>query len=52
MSHFRDIKTLEKFVSAHASIFNRSSHHRHINNRDTFTQNRSADLAEWRQWAA
>ena len=52
MARFRDIKTLQKFASAHASIFNHFNHDRHLNNRETFKQNRSAALAEWRQLAA
>jgi putative transposase len=52
MARFRDIKTLQKFASAHASIHNHFNHDRHLNNRDIFKQNRSAALAEWRQLAA
>ena len=52
MARFRDIKTLQKFVSAHASIHNHFNHDRHFNSRAIFKQNRSAALAEWRQLAA
>jgi len=52
MARFRDIKTLQKFASAHASIHNHFNLERHIRPRDTFKQNRSAALAEWRQLAA
>ena len=52
MSRFRDIKTLQKFASAHASINNHFNHDRHLNSRKTFKQNRSGALAEWRQLAA
>ncbi len=52
MARFRDIKTLQKFASAHASIHNHFNKDRHLNRRDTFKQNRSAALAEWRQLAA
>lgn len=52
MAKFRDIKTLQKFASAHASIHNHFNHDRHLNPRETFRQNRSAALAEWRQLAA
>jgi len=52
MAKFRDIKTLQKFASAHASIHNYFNHDRHLNHRDIFKQNRSAALAEWRQLAA
>jgi putative transposase len=52
MSKFRDIKTLQKFASIHASVHNHSNHDHHFNCRDIFKQNRSAALAEWRQLAA
>ncbi len=52
MARFRDIKTLQKFASAHASIHNHFNLDRHLNRRDIFKQNRSAALAEWRQLAA
>ena len=52
MSKFRDVKTLQKFGSIHASIHNHFNLDRHLNSRETFKQNRSAALAEWRQLAA
>ncbi len=52
MARFRDIKTLQKFAAAHASIHNHFNQDRHLNRRDIFKQNRSAALAEWRQLAA
>ncbi len=52
MARFRDIKTLQKFASAHASIQNHFNQDRHLNRRDIFKQNRSTALAEWRQLAA
>jgi len=52
MARFRDIKTLQKFASAHASIHNHFNKDRHLNRRDIFQQNRSAALAEWHQLAA
>ncbi len=52
MAKFRDIKTLQKFASVHASIHNHFNHERHLCRRDIFKQNRSAALAEWRQLAA
>ena len=51
MSQFRDIKTLQKFASTHASIHNHFNHDRHLNRRETFKEARSAALAEWRQLA-
>ena len=52
MAKFRDIKTLQKFSSVHASIHNHFNFERHLNRRDTFKQDRSVALAEWRQLAA
>ena len=52
MARFRDVKTLQKFASVHASIHNHFNHQRHLNRRETFKLNRYAALAEWRQLAA
>jgi putative transposase len=52
MARFRDIKTLQKFSSVHASINNHFNLERHLNRRKTFKENRTAALAEWRQLAA
>ena len=52
MSKFRDVKTLQKFASVHASIHNHFNLDRHLNSRQTFKENRTAALAEWRQLAA
>ena len=52
MAKFRDIKTLQKFSSVHASIHNHFNFDRHLNRRDIFKQNRSVALSEWRQLAA
>ena len=52
MPRFCDIKTLQKFASAHAPIHNHFSHDRHLNKRATFKENRSAALAEWRELLA
>ena len=52
MARFRDIKTLQKFASAHASIHNHFNQDRHLSRRDIFKKNRSAAMAEWRQLAA
>ena len=52
MARFRDIKTLQKFAAAHASIHNHFNQERHLISRETFKQNRAAALAEWRQLAA
>jgi putative transposase len=52
MARFRNIKSLQKFASAHASIHNHFNFDRHLNSRETYKQNRSAALAEWCQLAA
>ena len=52
MARFRDIKTVQKFAAAHASIHNHFNQERHLYNRETFKLNRSAALAEWCQLAA
>ena len=52
MARFRDIKTLQKFASVHASIHNHFNLDRHLTHREDFKKNRSAALAEWRQIAA
>jgi putative transposase len=46
MARFRDIKTLQKFTSTHASIHNHFNQDRHLNRRAVFKQNRSVALAE------
>ena len=52
MANFRDIKTLQKFVSVHAPIYNHFNHDRHLNRRNIFKQNRAAALTEWRELCA
>ena len=52
MAKFRDVKTLQKFASVHASIHNHFNLERHLNRRDIFKQDRAAALAEWCQLAA
>jgi putative transposase len=42
MGKFRDVKTLQKFASVHASIHNHFNQERHLNRCDIFKQNRSA----------
>jgi len=36
MSKFKDVKTLQKFSSVHASIHNHFNLDRHLNSRETF----------------
>jgi putative transposase len=52
ISKFRRHKTLQKFVSVHASIHNHFNKDRHLESRENFKAYRSATLAEWRQLAA
>ena len=52
MARFRDVKTLQKFAAAHASIHNHFNRERHLYSRENFKLKRSAALAEWRQLAA
>ena len=52
MANFRDVKTLQKFASVHASIHNHFNHERHLNRRVIFKRARAAALAVWRQLAA
>ena len=52
MSKFRDVKTLQKFASVHASIHNHFNIYRHLNRCETFKETCAAALAEWRQLAA
>ena len=58
----RDVKTLQKFASVHASFHNHFNQQRHLNHREIFKQNRAAALSasrgdqmqtpEWQQLAA
>ncbi len=52
MARFRDIKTLQKFASAHASIHNHFDQDRHLNRRDIFKQNRSAAWSAPIEWSS
>ncbi|MDB2398586.1 IS6 family transposase [Planktomarina sp.] len=49
MLRFRRAKTLQKFVSIHASIQNHFNQERHLYPRFNFKLNRAAALTEWRQ---
>ena len=52
MARFRDIKTLQGFAAAHASLHNHFNQERHLYNREDLKLNRSATLVEWRQLGA
>ncbi len=51
MTRFRRMKTLQKFTSVHANVQNHFNLERHLVDRKTFKQRRSAAIAEWRQIA-
>jgi putative transposase len=52
MLRFRRMKTLQKFASVHANIHNHFNQERHIVDRQTFKERRSAALAEWQSLMA
>ncbi len=52
MMKFRRMRSLQKFVSIHASVHNHFNHERHLNNRETFKLQRNAALVEWQQLSA
>ncbi len=47
MLRFRQMKSLQKFASVHANVHNHFNLERHIVDRQTFKDRRSAALAEW-----
>ncbi|MEO7240077.1 MAG: DDE-type integrase/transposase/recombinase [Sphingomicrobium sp.] len=47
MQRFRKMKTLQKFSSVHAQVQNHLNQERHLVDRQTYKQRRSAALAEW-----
>ena len=49
MSRFRRMRSLQKFVSVHASVCNHFNQERHLYSRDNFKVNRAAALSEWRR---
>ncbi|MEW9919602.1 IS6 family transposase [Marimonas sp. MJW-29] len=48
MLRFRRMRSLQKFASVHASVFNHFNQERSLSNRTHFKLNRAAALAEWR----
>ena len=52
MLRFRRMRSLQKFVSVHASVHNHFNQERHLYSRENFKLNRAAALAEWRQLGA
>ena len=52
MLRFRQMKTLQKFASIHASVHNHFNSERHLVDRQTYKTRRSAALAEWQSLMA
>ena len=52
MLRFRQMRSLQKFVSIHSSVFNHFNKERHLTDRETFKHQRNAALAEWQQLCA
>ena len=48
MLRFRQMHSLQKFASVHASVHNHFPTERHLQNRNTYKQTRATALAEWR----
>ncbi len=48
MSRFRRMRSLQKYVAVHASVFNHFNHERSLSNRNQFKLNRTVALTEWR----
>jgi len=48
MLHFRQMRSLQKFVAVHSSVHNHFNQERHLYSRSKFKLNRTAALAEWR----
>ena len=51
MAKFRRAKSLQKFAAVHASVHNHFNQERRLYSRKNFKLNRSAALAEWREFA-
>jgi putative transposase len=49
MLRFRQMRSLQKFASVHASVHNHFNQERHLYSRANFKLNRTAALSEWRQ---
>ena len=52
MLRFRQMKSLQKFVSVHANIHNHFNLDRHLVSRKTYKELRLAALAEWQSLAS
>ena len=47
MLRFWQIKSIQKFASVHANVHNHFNQERHLVDRQTYKERRSAALAEW-----
>ena len=52
MLRFRRMKTLQKFASVRANVHNHFNHERHLVDRQTYKERRSAALAQWQVLAS
>jgi putative transposase len=52
MLKFRQMRSLQKFVSIHSSVFNHFNKERHLNSRVTYKVQREAALVEWQKLCA
>ena len=52
MLGFRRMSSLQKFASVHANVYNQFNLERHLVDRTTFKERRSAALAEWQTVAS
>ena len=52
MLRFRQMKSLQKFASLHANVYNHFNSQRHLIDRQTYKTDRSAALAEWQNLMA
>lgn len=52
MQRFRSMRSLQKFVAVHASVYKHFNLERALYSRDNFKLNRTAALSEWRQLGA
>jgi putative transposase len=52
MLRFRRMKSLQKFASIHANVHNHFDLERHLVDRQTFKERRSAPPAEWQMVAS
>ena len=52
MLRFRQMRALQKFASVHANVHNHFNKERHLVDRQTYNDRRSAALAEWQSLMA